>query len=145
MTYIDLLGRALKDPVVIDVLEADDLEVIYDFDRLSENQPDQYWVASTAEGVQMRFNADQVLDVLFFYLEPDGNFAACNPKTMGIPVFSSLDEATHHAEVSNLPFEKGEVDFLGVYREWIKIDRGAYLHHSEFRGAHLHQITASLR
>ena len=78
MKYIDLLGKQLKSDDVIDVLESDDLDVIYSFDRLHENQPDVYWVASKAEGVQMRFNEDQALDTLFFYIQPDEGFSPCD-------------------------------------------------------------------
>jgi hypothetical protein len=39
---------------------------------------------------------------------------------------------------------EGEADFLGVHREWIKIDFGTYQHHCEFRGDKLHRISASL-
>jgi hypothetical protein len=49
MKYIDLLGKQLKSDDVIDVLECDDLDVIYAFDRLHENQPDEY--ASSARTV----------------------------------------------------------------------------------------------
>lgn len=59
MKYVDLLGKQLKSDDVIDVLECDDLDVINAFDRLHGNQPDDYWVSSRAEGVQMRFNPHQ--------------------------------------------------------------------------------------
>ena len=144
MKYIDLLGKQLKSDDVIDVLECDDLEVIYDFDRLHENQPDVYWVASKAEGVQMRFNEDQALDTLFFYIQPDEGFSPCDPGSLGVPVFDSRDSARTYAAQSGLPVIEGEADFLGVYRTWIKIDFGSHLHHSEFRGETLHGMSAFL-
>jgi len=144
MKYIDLLGQHLKSDDVIDVLECDDLDVIYAFDRLHENQPDEYWVASKAEGVQMRFNEDQILDVLFFYIRPDEGFSTCQPDSLGVQLFDSRDAAREFASQSGLPVSEGEADFLGVHRKWIKIDFGPYLHHCEFRGGQLHQVTASL-
>jgi|GEM_PF-1021306 hypothetical protein len=144
MKYIDLLGKHLKSDDVIDVLEYDDLDVIYAFDRLHENQPDVYWVASKAEGVQMRFNEDQVLDTLFFYIQPDEGFSPCDPDSLGVPVFDSRDGARIYAAQSGLPVIEGETDFLGVYRKWIKIDFGSHLHHSEFREGKLHGMSAFL-
>ena len=144
MKYIALLGKQLKSDEVIDVLECDDLEVIYSFDRLHENQPDEYWVASKAEGVQMRFNEDQVLDTLFFYIQPDEGFSMCDSDSLGVPVFDSRDSARTYATQSGLPVIEGEVNFLGVHRKWIKIDFGSHLHHSEFRGEKLHVMSAFL-
>lgn len=144
MKYIDLLGKQLQSDDVIDVLECDDLDVIYAFDRLHENQPDEYWVASKAEGVQMRFNEDQTLDTLFFYIEPDEGFSPCAPDSLGVPVFASSDAARDFATQSGLSMTEGEVDFLGVHRKWIKIDFRSHLHHCEFRGGNLHRMSALL-
>lgn len=144
MKYIDILGKHLKSDDVIGVLEDHDLDVIYAFDRLHENQPDEYWVASKAEGVQMRFNEDQILDVLFFYVESDEGFSPCDPDSLGVQLFDSRDAARDFAAQSGLAVTEGEADFLGVHRKWIKIDCGSYLHHCEFRGGHLHRMSASL-
>lgn len=144
MKYIDLLGKQLKSDDVIDVLERDDLDVIYDFDRLHENQPDVYWVASKAEGVQMRFSEDQTLDTLFFYIQSDEGFSPCDAESLGVPVFDSRDSARSYAAQSGFPVSEGEVNFLGVYRKWIKIDFGSHLLHSEFRGDKLHGMSAFL-
>jgi hypothetical protein len=144
MKYINLLGQQLKSYDVIDMLECHDLDVIYAFDRLYENQPDEYWVASKAEGIQMHFNEDQILDVLFFYIQPDEGFSSCDPESLGIQLFDSTDAARDFAAQSGLPVTEGEADFLGVHRKWIKIGFGAYLHHCEFRSDTLHQMSASL-
>ena len=144
MKYIGLLGKQLKSDDVIDVLESDELEVIYSFDRLKENQPDQYWVASKAEGVQMRFNEDQILDSLFFYIEPDEGFSPCRLDSLGVPVFGSQDSARDYAAQLSLPIIEGAVDFLGVYRKWIKIDFGSHILHLEFWGEKLHRVSAFL-
>jgi hypothetical protein len=102
MKYIDLLGQHLKSDAVIDVLECDDLDVVYAFDRLHENRPDVYWVASKAEGVQMRFNEDQILDVMFFYIQPDEGFSSCDPESLGIQLFDSRDAARDFAAQRDL-------------------------------------------
>jgi len=93
MKYLDLLGKKLKSDDVIDVLENDELEVIHSFDRLHENQPDQYWVESKAQGIQFRFNEAQTLDTLFFYIQPDEGFLSCELSSLGVPIFDSPDSA----------------------------------------------------
>ncbi|MEC5127078.1 hypothetical protein VSU19_09975 [Verrucomicrobiales bacterium BCK34] len=144
MKYIDLLGQQLKSNDVIDVLECGDLDVVYAFDRLFENQPDEYWVASKKEGVQLHFNEDQRLDLMFFYIVPDEGFSRCDQATLGVPIFGSRDEAREQANSEGREFWTGETDIFGVYREWIKIDFGTHHHHSEFREAGLHRVSASL-
>ena len=134
----------MKSDDVIDLLEADDLDVIYSLDRLHENQPDCYWVTSEAEGVQMRFNEDQILDVLFFFIEPDEGVSPCKPDSLGVPIFDSRDSAGEYATQLGLAVTEGEADFLGVHRKWIKIDFGSHLLHSEFRGEKLHRMSAFL-
>jgi len=144
MKYIDILGKQLKSDDVIDVLELYDLDVIYAFDRLHENQPDEYWVASKAEGVQMHFNEVQTLETLCFYIVADEGFSPCEPNSLGVPVFDSRESARDFAVQSGLPVTEGETDLLGVHRKWIKIDFGSHLHHSEFRGGMLHRMSAFL-
>lgn len=144
MIYIDLLGKQLKSDDVIEVLERDDLDVTYDFDRLHENQPDEYWIAAKVEGVQMRFDGNQILNTMFFYVQSDEGFSPCELASLGVPVFDSRDFARDFATQTGLPVTEGEVDFLGVYRQWIKIDFGSHLHHSEFREGRLHLISVSL-
>lgn len=51
--------------IVISLLEGLDMEVIYDFDRLHEGQPDKYWAASESDGFRFGFNSAQTLNVIF--------------------------------------------------------------------------------
>jgi len=144
MKYLELLGKQLKDPVVIDFLECGDLDVIYAFDRLHENQPDEYWVSSHEDGVEMHFTEHQLLNTIFFYIQADGDFCGCSPDTVGLPTFGSRAAAREDAKSFGIPYEEGETDFLGIPREWIKVNHGAYLHHLEFRESRLHKMTAML-
>jgi len=50
MDFESLLGRQLKDDEVVEVLEARDMQVVYDFDRTHENLEDVYWAAAQASG-----------------------------------------------------------------------------------------------
>jgi hypothetical protein len=144
MTYIQLLGQRLKDDDVIEVLERDDLEVTYSFDRLHEGQPDRYWVAAESEGVQMHFNEHQVLDTLFFYIEADEGFSPCAPESLGTLTFKNLEQAKAHATASELSFKEGATDLFGVPTKWIRMEFDSYSHHSEFRSGRLHRIAAML-
>ena len=92
----------------------------------------------------MRFNEDQLLDTLFFYIEPDEGFSPCDPDSLGVPVFASRYSARDFAAQSEFSVSEGEADFLGVHRRWIKIDFGSHLHHSEFRDGKLHCVSAFL-
>ncbi|MGJ8678456.1 MAG: hypothetical protein ACSHX0_13140 [Akkermansiaceae bacterium] len=139
MKYIERLGKQLKDPLIIDVLECADLDVIYGFDRLNENQPDEYWVSAHEDGVEMHFDAHQLLNTIFFYLEPDGDFRSCAPDTIGLPTFDSRQAVREYADSSNLRYDQGETDFLGIHREWVKVNHGTHLHHLEFRESRLHK------
>ena len=61
MQFLPLLGRQLKDNDVIDILEGFEMEIVYDFDRLHEGQPDKYWASAKQAGFQLGFDADQSL------------------------------------------------------------------------------------
>ncbi|WPH17312.1 hypothetical protein [Variovorax paradoxus] len=65
MDFESLLGRQLKDDAVVEVLDAHDMQVVYDFDRSHENLEDVYWAAAQASGFQFRFDQDQKLDVVY--------------------------------------------------------------------------------
>ena len=50
MHLLTLPGKPLKDDDVIDILDHLESDIIYDFDRLHEGQPDVYWVTSKRDG-----------------------------------------------------------------------------------------------
>jgi len=54
--YTIVMGKKLTDDAVIESLERLEMDVIYDFDRSHEGQPDKYWAASKKDGLQFRFN-----------------------------------------------------------------------------------------
>ena len=70
MQLLPLLGRQLKDDDVIAILEGFEMEVVYDFDRLHEGQPDKYWASSEPAGFQLGFDAGQTLYICFLHITP---------------------------------------------------------------------------
>ena len=67
MHLLPLFGMSLKDDDVIDILDDMEMDVIYDFDRLHEGQPDKYWAAAQTAGIQLRFDEAQILDTIFLH------------------------------------------------------------------------------
>jgi hypothetical protein len=143
MHLLPLLGKQLKDDDVIDVIEGMDMEVVYDFDRLHEGQPDKYWAASQKTGIQLRFDEAQTLDTIFLYILPDEGFAAYPQRDSDVPVFTTTAEVQAFGEAQRLQVSKGRADFLGVSRDWIRLGFGAYSVHYEFRAGGLARVTVS--
>ena len=141
MQLLPLLGRQLKDDDVIDLLEGFDMQVVYDFDRLHEGQPDKYWAAAQEAGIQFRFDEAQTLDTIFLYIIPDEGFSACAQNDTDVPIFATPAEAQIFGESHRLQIAKGRADFLGVISDWIRLGFGAYFIHYEFRADSLARVT----
>ena len=143
MQLLPLLGKQLRDDEVIDILDHWKADVIYDFDRLHEGQPDVYWAGSKQEGIQLRFDAAQTLNNIFIYIQPDEGFAAFVQKDSDVPIFRTAAEVQAFGEAQRLQITKGQADFLGVKRDWIRLGFGAHSVHYEFRAGNLARITVS--
>jgi hypothetical protein len=143
MHLVRLLGKSLKDDDVIDILDDMEMDVIYDFDRLREGQPDKYWAAAQEAGIQFRFDEAQTLDTIFLYIAPDEGFAAHAQRDSDVPVFRTASEVLTFGEAQGLQLSKGSADFLGVSRDWVRLGFGAYSVHYEFRGGSLARVTVS--
>lgn len=143
MHLLPLLGKSLKDDDVIDLLEDMEMDVIYDFDRLHEGQPDKYWAAAQKTGIQFRFDEAQTLDTIFLYITPDDGFTACAQRETDVPVFTSAAEVRAFGESHRLQVSKGRADFLGAISDWIRLGFGAYSVHYEFRAGSLARVTVS--
>ena len=143
MHLLPLLGKSLKDDDIIDILDHMEMDVIYDFDRLHEGQPDKYWAAAQEAGIQLRFDEAQTLDTIFLYITSDEGFAACSQRDSDVPVFTTVVEAQAFGEAQHLQVSKGSADFLGVSRDWIRLGFGAHSVHYEFRTGSLARVTVS--
>jgi hypothetical protein len=93
MKLLPLLDLNMKSDEVIEVLEHFDLKVVYDFDRLHENTDDLYWASAHQAGFELRFNQRQVLDTVFLYVLPRGEFMRIDPSLAGVPFHGSFGEA----------------------------------------------------
>src|SRR5260221_11028427 len=149
MNFLPLLGKQLKDDDMFDVLtdnNGGDIEVVYDFDRLHENSPDKYWATSKTDGFVFMFNADQILEVIFLYAMPIEEFTPVAQEDCDVPFFLTIKKVKAYGAEMKLPTTNGEpVDFLGVWREWVRLEFEKYFVHYEFRGDSLAQVTVTLK
>lgn len=143
MKLLHLLGKRLKDEEVIDVLDSAEMEVVYDFDRMHENAPDTYWATSTEQGLQLRFDADQILDAAFLYVAPADGFAPFQTDDCDVPVFGTVRDAEAYATEHKLRSTKGTVESFGAPSDWVRIEHGSHSLHFEFRGGTLAQVTVT--
>ena len=141
MHLLPLLGKALKDDEVIDLLEDFEMPVIYDFDRLHEGQPDRYWAAAKQAGIQLRFDESQTLDVVFLYIVPDEGFAGYNLGDSDVPIFASVSEVQSFGETRQLQIDKGRSELFGATQDWIRLGFGPYFIHYAFHAGSLARVT----
>jgi hypothetical protein len=141
MQLLPLLGKQLKDDAVIDILDDTEMDVIYDFDRLHEGQPDKYWATSKEAGFQLGFDAAQALDVIFLHLTPGDGFAAFSQGDCDVTFFTTTAEAQAFGETQCLQVSKGRADFLGVVRDWVRLEFATHSIHYEFHGDSLALVT----
>ena len=143
MKFLPLLGKKLKDDEVIEILEGLDMDVIYEFDRLHEGQPDIYWAAAKSEGFQFRFDETQQLEVIYLHIAPDDGYAAVSQHNCDITFFASKQEVETFCEAQHLQVAKGRGDFFGVSREWVRLGFASYSIHYEFHTDSLALVTIS--
>jgi hypothetical protein len=146
MEFLPLLGKRLKDDEIIEVLESACMDVIYDFDRSHENIADCYWTTAKKDGYRFKFDADQILAVIFLHVAPIDGFTPIRRDDCDISFFSGIGEAETYAAQHQLRAEKGgPTDFLGVRRYWLRLEFATYSVHYEFRSEGLALVTLSLR
>ena len=119
--------------------------VVYDFDRLHENTPDAYRVTVPAAGMELLFDANQILETLFLRIASTEDFAPFDIANSDVAFWNSTDEARQFAVSRNLTATEGSALFLGVKRDWIKLNHGAYTSHYEFVGGKLNLVTLALQ
>ncbi len=140
MKLIEYLGLSLKDNAVVDLLEVHDMNVIYDFDRLHENQPDRYTTSAPAAGFEMRFDERQILETIWCYFVPKGQFRAVDPKEIGVPIYSSVEQGRAAAEAAGWAFKRStETD--ADRHAYIRVDHADQWHHYEYKGGALTLVT----
>lgn len=139
MNLVSLLGKALKDDEVIELLADWDAEVIYDFDRLHENTPDRYWASLRELGVELRFDERQKLVTAFCYIEGRDGFSPASPEHVGAPIYASFAQAKAACERERL-----EHSTSPHTEQWLKILGSTHHVHYEFMDDRLSLVTITL-
>jgi hypothetical protein len=146
MKFLQLLGKRLKDDELLDLLEIYDAEVVYDFDRLHENMPDQYWAACMAQGILFSFNASQVLSTIFLYLDDLEGYTPIElVEIEDIQLFSSVQEIEAYCVTEGYVCKKGGRADVNPSKLWARIDKPNVSIHYEFVAGHLARITVSTK
>ena len=142
---IDLLGRHLKDDAVIDLLEAGDMRVVYEFDRLHENSPDHYYSESFSRGFALRFNEEQILGTVFCYPSRTDSFAPVERGLVGVPFYESIATAEAAARKLGAKFVRRDgVPGLGRIVSWLRLEQDQRLWHFEYSNNVLTLVTLML-
>ena len=143
MQLVEFLGLALKSDAIIELLEVNEVEVIYDFDRLHENQPDRYTASALSAGWELCFDADQKLKTIWCYVVPKNRFVAVDTQAIGVPMYSTLAEGRNAAEVGGLKFSQSTDDGRRS-QSYIRIERPDQWHHYEYSDTQLTLVTLML-
>lgn len=141
MRHIDLLGAALKDDFLCDLLETYDTDVVYDYDRTHEGMPDEYRAEIPDLGLQFIFDENQTLKTLFIRLVEITTFCPLESLEESFPVYASKESAQQHATELGFATTQGQAEFMGEVRDWIRFEQPEYSVHYEFRGSGLALIT----
>jgi hypothetical protein len=138
MHFIPLLGEQLKGDAIVELLEADDVEVIYDFDRSHENLPDAYWAHLRSSGFLFRFDEAQRLKVMFLYFQPIEGFNPVDREAIeDIPLFSKNTEVEKYCAGKGMKYSKGE----RREKKWVRLETPEHHVHYEFRDGILTLVT----
>jgi hypothetical protein len=142
---IDLLGRHLKDDAVIDLLEAGDMRVVYEFDRLHENLEDHYYSEDFSRGFTLRFNEEQILGTVFCYVTPADGFEAVEPGLVGVPFYESIAAAEAAARKLGAKFVRRDgIQGLGRVVSWLRLERDERWWHFQYSNNALTLVTLML-
>jgi hypothetical protein len=144
MKLIEYLGRQLKDDSVLELLEHHDIEVIYRFDRLHENSPDEYTAAARDAGFELCFDEKQILRTIFCYAQSQDGFSAIDESMVGTTIFESLAEAKAAAARDGASYKHNDgMEFLGRRLSWISFEREGRRIHYEYSPRALYLVTLS--
>jgi hypothetical protein len=144
VTLIEYIGLGLKTDEVIELLEQHDMEVIYRFDRLHENSPDEYSSAAPAAGFELSFDENQVLTTIFCHVKERHGFVSVDPALVGVAFFQSPTAARAAGERDGVKclFKDG-VRFMGRTLSWVSFEMERRKLHYEYEQDGLALITLS--
>lgn len=70
-----LIGKQLKDDIILEIIEDNELKVWYDIDTTHENIPDAYWVQDFEHGFALKCDETQRVVCCFIYLREDEGYS----------------------------------------------------------------------
>ena len=146
MTLTSLLGKKLKDEEILQLIEDYQVgDVVYGFDRLREGTEDEYWAEAKEAGFAVRFDQDQMLNTVFCYASSIDGFTPISASDVGVPFFSSFEDAEGAAKAAGVRHSTGHVDdaLLGIKSCWVRHERPEAWVHYEFRDDELALVTLS--
>ncbi|WP_295372623.1 hypothetical protein [uncultured Pseudacidovorax sp.] len=146
MTLANLLGKTLKDEEILRLFENYQVgDVVYGFDRLREGTEDEYWAEAKMAGFAIRFDQNQVLRTVFCYASAIEGFKPISASDVGVPFFSSFEDAVDAAKAAGVRHSTGHVDdpLLGLKSSWVRRECGEASAHYEFRDGKLVLVTLS--
>ena len=142
MKLADYLGKQLKSEEVVDLIEANGLEVVYEIDRLREGAPDSYHVSDKSAGFEILFDETQRARTIFCHVIAEDGFSAVDPAVVGVPFLYSIAEVEATGRAMECEFSRKEgIEFLGRELSWAKLTFGTRAWHYEFENAALRKIT----
>ena len=142
MDFIGLLGSKLKDDDIIEILEDNNLQTIYEFDRLHENTDDIYWVQAEDNGFIFRFDQNQILDTIFLYITKEGNINKIDSNEIEFKLYKTIDEVRNEFIKLNINYKEGYVDEgMDNIQCWIKGMFSNYSIHYQYKNSKLNLVT----
>ena len=145
MKYRPLLRKRLKSDEILDFLETYDMEVVYEIDRTHENMPDEYWTKCLELGLQLVFDENQYLKIVFINLTDADGFTPANLADSDVLQFDSKTVAASHAHQEGITTSEGRGVFLGEERDWIRFEHKEYSVHYEYRLGFLALVTLAAK
>jgi hypothetical protein len=140
-----LLGHGLKSDEIIDLLVGDDVEVLYDFDRLHEGQADRYCAGAKSAGYQLCFDEHQTLQTIFCYIKKKEGFTAIDPELIGVPVYRTFDEAMGSVTAQGWPYVTPDAKKNPrLFRKWLRMQLADCSAHYQFTDGTLDLVTLML-
>jgi hypothetical protein len=142
MSLLELLDQPLKGEELIELLEMNDAEVTYHYDRCHENIPDSYSTRIADLGLELAFDEDQKLQTIFITVADVDVTEAFDGE---ITPFASIGQAVAFAEHEGLSFRQGRSELFGIPRVWIRIQHPSYFAHYEYQPDQLARISLTTR
>ena len=141
MNFLPLLRKQLKSEELIDLLETHDVDVVYDYDRIYENIPDQYWASLRDIGIQLKFDENQKLSSIFIFLHEEDGFCPADLSGSDLLVFDTKADVKTYAAENGIGTSEGSGEFLGVPHDWIRFDFPDFAIHYDFGGGSLKKVS----